>query len=1007
MRRIALFLFLLGACLSLQAQNEITIEGYLIDEETNLPVPYVNIGFIDKAIGTVSDESGRFRLTYNYDKINANDVLQISSLGYITIKLKGLEFIAKISKNNTIYMTPESYALDEVVLSNLKRKERRVGHSRLDDKTIGYWLNKEALGGEIATKVNITKRNSKLLDLKLHIKRNNSGNIKIRVNIYDYENGLPGKNLLKENIFHTISKTYGEEIINLEPYDIYVHNDIVVSIEMIKVYGAYVDFEVAGAISKGRSFTRHLSQDTWKDYQDKSVAFSLNTSFPTDRKADEKTVREIPGKITLYWDTSLTMEQRNLEDEIELLNRYLKKIKNVDVELIKFSTFAAPPTIYTIKNGNTDALVKALRDSHYEGATSYTGIVEENTFGADAILVFTDGNEDLVPLNQKAYVPAFYINAMDGPANFKLHKAASYADGHYIDLNKITSKKALELMLAEITDETIYEEDNNLSIGNIYGKITLDSLIIQGASIKVKNTLREAISDANGRYSIQAEEGDMLEISALGMQTKVVQVPGYRTLDINLQPDGEMLDEVILKARARQKETVVTPFGERNADAVAYSYQEITADEINSSHQTYDQVIAKLPGVLIEGIGDRKRYRFPVNMAASVELDASPIIVIDDVIYFQSDGLENLPPIDFQTVVSVRAIKSVIGTNRYGSAGAYGAIEIRTEATAERPGEKQEPKASALVKGNDYNGEDIMWLEKQKTIPTYIKQLSTATTYKEALQIYKQQKRNKNIRTIPFYMDVSDYFRQWDKDFAFRILTNIASEAKDNAKALKTLAYKLEALGKNKDAQHVYERIATLRPKDAQSYRDLALIYETNGHYEKAMTLYKQMLSNSIEGVDFSGMDQVIANELSHLLAHHRSKVDTEGIPSDYLTAKFKFDKRIVFEWNDPKTEFELQFVNPEKKFFKWSHTKFENAERMLDEIKKGYATEVYILDDAKAGSWLINIEALKEDVSANPTYIKYIIYRNYGLANETREIKVVNLNDCIPKVTFDSLEIN
>ena len=134
----------------------------------------------------------------------------------------------------------------------------------------------------------------------------------------------------------------------------------------------------------------------------------------------------------------------------------------------------------------------------------------------------------------------------------------------------------------------------------------------------------------------------------------------------------------------------------------------------------------------------------------------------------------------------------------------------------------------------------------------------------------------------------------------------------------------------------------------------------------------------------------------------HRDKINFNELPGDYLTANFKYNTRIIFEWNDPYAEFELQFVNPQKKFFKWSHTKQDNQEHMLDEIKNGYATEEYIIDDENSGEWIINIQSFNEEKSVNPTYLKYTIYQNYGLENETKAIKVIKLSQLQQKVTLD-----
>jgi len=1006
MKKSLLVLFVICLSTIAYAQNDVTITGYIFDKETNLPLLYVNIGFVEKAVGTVSDENGKFRLTFDTRKINFEAILQISSIGYETIKLKASKFYGAISKNNKIYLKPKPYVLDEVVISNTERKEKRVGSSKRKENSIGYWLNKEALGGEIATKINIKNKNSKLHNLKFYVVKNNSGSIKVRVNIYEYNNGMPGKNLLKDNIYHTISKLFGEEVINLEPYNIIVNDSIVVSIELVKVYGIYVDFEVAASRFNGISFTRHLSQDKWRRYNT-LMAFTLNTSFPIKKNTKKDIARELPKKITLYWDTSLSMKKRVIDNELKLLSNYLKKIKTAEVEVIKFNMTVSASKQFQIKKGKGNILIDYLRNTNYEGASNFAQIVKRNNFNADAILLFTDGNTIFSELQSEINVPIFSINTLPKANHLRLQKASFYADGHYINLSETGTKLALELMLNEVNDKTVYtnETDTNITTkGTIYGTVISASEPIQGAILRVKNSFTEAITDVDGNYSINANENDILIVDYFGMLKKEVLISNLRNININLEPDGELLDEILLRGKAK-KELIDTPYGKKSFDAVGYGFNELRKEDILPSYHTLDQIISKLPGVLILGFGRYKRYLFARNLASSMASQGAPIIVIDDVIYLQSEGLDYLPPIDVQTIESVKVIKSLIGTNRYGSAGAYGAIIIKTQATSFNWVKELENKiaSSALITGNDY-AETLPLIISNYKKPDYISQIENAVSYKNALGIYEAQRDKASQLSIPYLLDVSDYFMRWDREYAYAILSNIAIIAYNNSKALKTLAYKLEALGKLNEAKDIYQRIAILRPKDAQSYRDLALIYQETGYYTEALKLYGQMLNNQIEGVDFSGLENVVKSELQHLLKKHRSKVDFSNIHADYLRADFKYDMRIVFEWNDPNTEFELQFVNPKKKFFKWSHTRFENKERILDEIKNGYYTEEFIIDDAASGEWLFNIESFNEEKQLNPTYLKYTVYRNYGLANETKTVKIINLNTCKPKVTFDKL---
>ncbi|MEZ4780362.1 MAG: hypothetical protein R2816_01795 [Flavobacteriaceae bacterium] len=168
-------------------------------------------------------------------------------------------------------------------------------------------------------------------------------------------------------------------------------------------------------------------------------------------------------------------------------------------------------------------------------------------------------------------------------------------------------------------------------------------------------------------------------------------------------------------------------------------------------------------------------------------------------------------------------------------------------------------KPSALAQGNDYLDEGISFFEDNKEPSKFIKQLSVAATFEEAKNMYYRQKNQMKVMPTSYVIEASEYFEKWDKDFAYNVLSNIAELAYNNPKALLSLAYKLDELKYYEQAKYIYERIAELRPKDAQSHRNLAQIYEKTKAYDKALQLYKLMLSNSIEGVDFSAIEQVIA----------------------------------------------------------------------------------------------------------------------------------------------------
>ena len=531
--------------------------------------------------------------------------------------------------------------------------------------------------------------------------------------------------------------------------------------------------------------------------------------------------------------------------------------------------------------------------------------------------------------------------------------------------------------------------------GNIFGKVTSEHGALQDVSVKIKNSLAEVFTNSNGDYRIDAGKDDILVFSFIGMKSKEILVNDEKEINVALAAEGTLLDEVILTAESIKEEKINLGFGgKKNFDEIGYDVKTMTSKDIQPHYNNLmDLLNGKFAGIVVTSRGAPKVY-IP-GRQGSINNNSAAIFDVDGGIY------ESFPPIDVQQIETISIIKSITGTNKYGTLGKGGVVVIRTKTAS---GSKAETKrASMLATGNDYV-EQVSTIESLNHMPNHLKVLQGTKSLVEAKQTYKRLKQSKDNLSVSFYLDCAEYFFKSDQTYATSIFDYVEDLANDNPKALKSIAFKYEALGLLEKARLVYQRIALLRPKEAQSYRDLALIYAKTGYYNESMGLYKKMLGNHIPNVEFSCLEQPILDELKHLLAFHKNKVEFRDLPVDLLSTNFKQDLRIVFEWNDPNVEFELQFVNPQKKFFKWAHTKFDNRDRIINEIKKGYTTEVYIIDNAEPGNWIINIEALDETHALNPNYLKYTIYKNYGLSDETKVVKIVQLENIKQKVTLDKI---
>ncbi|MBN4085477.1 TonB-dependent receptor plug domain-containing protein, partial [Flavobacteriaceae bacterium AH-315-B10] len=595
--------------------------------------------------------------------------------------------------------------------------------------------------------------------------------------------------------------------------------------------------------------------------------------------------------------------------------------------------------------------------------------------------------------------------------------------GDYINLNKISIKQGLTLLnLEEVnvvsesaTKVPIHKVTTKTVIGKgeITGTVYSSEGILVGATIAIKATSIGVITDINGTFSIKANKGDVLVISYLGKTTKEITIEDSSILDIQLIGDETELDEVVVTGKAKQEpEMVETGFGRVNKEKLGYAVKTISGEEIMSGNATNisDALRGKMGAVdITSSNADLSRIRFRNAYGGLFQggMNTFALIVIDGVVHNKPPenyyGIKKMDFIDPDNIASVTVLKGLAATNRYGTEGAGGVILITTKTSL--GGEKsKKPYNSALLRNNTYT-EDIKAVNNSISNIGYIKEFEIYKTLNEVYSHYLKQRLN-YLNDALYFANVSNYIDQWgNKELSSKIRSNVLEINSKDVAALRFVAYKAA----QQDvflAKRIYERIAQLKPNEAQSYRDLALIYQETGYYQKALDIYNNIEGNSYPNVNFSGIKKVITNEMKRLILLHKKELTLSKIPNKYLNIKeINNDVRIVFEWNDRKAEFDLQFVNPQNKFFTWSHTTLENAARLQRENIQGFNTEEFLLIDAEKGEWLINVEP-KLQGKKTPVVLKYTVYKNYGKANETKTSKVLILNNIKDKQMLGKIKI-
>lgn len=193
---------------------------------------------------------------------------------------------------------------------------------------------------------------------------------------------------------------------------------------------------------------------------------------------------------------------------------------------------------------------------------------------------------------------------------------------------------------------------------------------LPGANILIKGTSRGTVTDFDGKYSIEAEPGEVLVFSYTGYSTQEVTVGSQSVIDIALAGDAEMLGEVVVTGYVTQRKRDVT-----GAIATLDS-DKIGKLPVASSVQAMQGQVA---GVDIQSTGGRPGQAPTIRVRGRRSISASndPLFVIDGIP--QTSGTSAIVDINPQDIASMEVLKDAAATAIYGSRGANGVVIITTK----------------------------------------------------------------------------------------------------------------------------------------------------------------------------------------------------------------------------------------------------------------------------------------------------------------------------------------
>lgn len=293
-----------------------------------------------------------------------------------------------------------------------------------------------------------------------------------------------------------------------------------------------------------------------------------------------------------------------------------------------------------------------------------------------------------------------------------------------ISINSNLKFKQINQTLAvssrHIKTKTLNAADKVMIKGKVSDEETGEGL--PGVNIVIVGRSVGTVTDIDGNYSIEVEEGEILSYSYVGFKKQEIRVTNSTLLNISLALDDTL------------QEVIVTALGiKREEKALGYATQKVSSEELLDarSNNWSDALVGKVAGLNILSAGSGPMNSSQISLRGDNSLNPngnSALIVLDGVPMnnnLTSSGVGNAygagsgndVPIDFgngiadinpDDIENITVLKGASATALYGSRAANGALIITTKS-----GRRKEKGLGVSINTNISFNDVLKWPDYQ------------------------------------------------------------------------------------------------------------------------------------------------------------------------------------------------------------------------------------------------------------------------------------------------------
>lgn len=713
--------------------------------------------------------------------------------------------------------------------------------------------------------------------------------------------------------------------------------------------------------------------------------FSINPALkPNQTKPKKYDLKH----IQLVWDASHSQKSANHQLDLNLLDAFFKKQRDIIVELYLLRNTSRFIKRFTIKNGDWSTIKQKLNSVNYDGATNLSELnrLLDVHSKAQAILLFSDGLHTIdKKQNIKLDVPLHvFTSSLSANTDFN-QQIASQNNGRF---NLLTNQSDFSDIVNNLNKPLIQLMSVTINNGQVSGLPNLPMISDYNSIISAQLLSNKASITLNYGYKGKIVESATVEISKdKAVDSQLPELIWAQQQLSYLQKDAQENKQSIIKLS--QEYDLVSDF---TSLIVLDNLQQYVEHKI-----VPPKSLAKMRNDYYAQIKQQKKDKH------QVEVDKiSQVITLWEQRkeWWNKDFPKFVKPKPKKVSMAMRednesedreeldrvvATGSHLRMNDVAEESAGVGSSNAAVAQMEMKKEKSSSSITASVKISEWNPDT-----------PYLKVLKNTEKHNRLSKYY--QLKQDYLNSPAFYFDCANFFFQNKQPkVGLQILSNIAELTTQDSRLLRTMAMKLKQHGYIELSIQTYRKVLTDRPEEPQSLRDLALALEIRANkqdYQEAIELLYKVITTRWDR--FHGIEITILMELNRLIPI-AEKLNLEyGFINEKLIALLDVDFRIVLSWDSDMTDIDLWVVEPSGEKVTYSKTLSRVGGMFHQDFTGGYGPEEYLIHKAPKGDYSIKVHFYGNNSPelSGATTLYVDVYTNYSRKTQSKQTLSLRLEN-------------